>query len=133
MVDYLQRGDEFPSWRELFDQGALEQIELNINDLLVQEPTEGLYILSHRWESKDHPFPVGSEKISKLLTLLDETPEIKHLWIDYACLPQGERSGPEKEFFKTSLENANILYFTQYVILLIDLQCKLFGCPPPNV
>ena len=117
----------FPSCRELFDAGALDRIQVNISDLLQGETIDGLYYVSHRWEDKAHPFPAGrtgglSEKLAALLTVLEENIMISHVWIDYACLPQGAMSPIEEDFFYSSLESISFLYLTQSVVLMIDLE-----------
>ena len=59
-------------------------------------------------------------KTRKLIEFLHQNPHIKGVWIDYCCLPQGNRSTHEDSFFRTTLENVNLLYLCGKTLALID-------------
>lgn len=126
ILDILTSQSEatFPSCRELFERGALDIFPLTVSDLLEGYCQTGLHIVSHRWETPEHPFPPNSEKLSVLAGVLEQHPDITHVWIDYACLPQWPRSPVEDSFFAASLSSIVFLFLTQRVIVMIDQMCK---------
>ena len=51
-----------------------------------------------------------------------EHPEIKHVWYDEWCMPQGkERTPPEVADFQRMLKQINFLYLGARVLILLDL------------
>ena len=75
--------------------------------------------VSHRWEEKDHPDPKATKK-RKLIEILLQNRDIKGIWLDFCCLPQGDKSNAEDAFFRTSLTKVNILYLCGRVIAMLD-------------
>ena len=75
--------------------------------------------VSHRWEEKDHPDPKATKK-RKLIEILLQNRDIKGIWLDFCCLPQGNKSNAEDAFFRTSLTKVNILYLCGRVIAMLD-------------
>jgi len=72
-----------------------------------------------RWEQPDHPDPSG-EQLAKLRAYLHEHPEVRHVFVDYMCLAQGERTAADKAEFGQMLANINLLYLGCRVLVLMD-------------
>ena len=54
---------------------------------------------------------------------LDQHPEIKYVYYDYSCLPQGEQTEEERNDFRRMLSEMRMLYLGASVLLLVDLSC----------
>ena len=74
--------------------------------------------LSYRWRTKDDPDPDG-EQLAVVRKYVREHPEIKYVFIDFPCLPQGERDGKDKIAFFTQLPNMYLLYLGTSVLVCI--------------
>ena len=53
--------------------------------------------------------------------VLRELPQVRYVWYDFACMPQGERSAEEQSEFATMLRSCNLLYLGATVLALPDL------------
>ena len=106
------------SFRTLYRQGDLLVLDVT-DEEIVRGALDDYQCVSHRWEDKDHPDPSAVKK-RKLIEFLHQNPHIKGVWIDYCCLPQGNRSTHEDSFFRTTLENVNLLYLCGKTLALID-------------
>ena len=76
--------------------------------------------MSHRWETFDQPDLSGAQ-FEAIKAHVEANEEIKLIWYDYSCLPQGQRTDAENTLFRWGLENANFLYLGCSVLLLVDL------------
>lgn len=78
------------------------------------------FVISYPWLSKDHPDPNGVH-LKKLAELFMTFYYIKaHVFIDYCCLSQKDRTKEEDEQFNAALRNMHVLYthdWTQVVRL----------------
>ena len=71
----------------------------------------------YTWLKKHHPDPNG-ELVACLREFLRRNPHIKKVWVDFACLPQPERT-PEEDFvIKAGLKCVNLLYLGVPVVVL---------------
>ena len=59
--------------------------------------------------------------MSALRAFLQNAPSIKHVWVDWSCMPQGERSSSEQQEFKRMLPEINLVYLTATVLILMDM------------
>merc|ERR1712136_252820 len=75
--------------------------------------------VSHVWLTREHPDPEG-EQAEVIREFLHKRPEIEKVWIDWCCLPQGNKSEAEKAFFSQSLEVVNLVYLALGVIIVLD-------------
>ena len=110
-----------PECRTLADAGVLKTIRATDEELLLGEVFEDTLIISHRWESPEHPDP----KCTKLKILQDHlraNPKFKSIWFDYPCLPQGSKSPEEAAFFDYCLKAVNLLYLAGNVLVFVDGQ-----------
>ena len=73
---------------------------------------------SYRWRTKDDPDPDG-EQLAAVRKHVREHPEIKYVFIDFPCLPQGERDGKDKIAFFTQLPNMYLLYLGTSVLVCV--------------
>ena len=56
----------------------------------------------------------------ELLKYLKEKEEIEHVFVDYCCVPQGEKNRLEVQEFSMMLANINLLYLGSTVLILLD-------------
>lgn len=48
-------------------------------------------------------------------------PEIERVWVDYSCMPQGDKTAAQAADFKRMLSQVNLLYLGTSVLILLDL------------
>ena len=60
------------------------------------EGFEKILIISHRWEDPTHPDPACT-KLKELKKLLPTRPDIEGVWLDFTCLPQGDKDKEEHD------------------------------------
>ena len=86
--------------------------------------------VSHRWEEggrkkrpggHDEPDPTCEQKRA-LISMLEERPAIKYVWVDFSCMPQGERTEAEVAEFSVMLRNVNILFLGCTPLIICDVQ-----------
>ena len=97
----------------------LEQLTVTFRDCCTGQLRKKVLSVSHRWEHKKDPDPEGIQ-YAELRKFLMERPEIELVWIDYSCMPQGERTDKEKSEFKTMLPNINLIYLSAHVLIIMD-------------
>jgi hypothetical protein len=73
-----------------------------------------------RWETEAEPDPLGVQRHA-ICELLRQRPNIRYVWYDYACMPQGERTEEERAEFNEMLSQCNLLYLGCTVFALPDL------------
>ena len=108
-----------PVFQELRDRGVLREGVVRFRDVVRGVHCTDTLIVSHRWEEKGMPDPQGVQ-LRVIKEELDARPEIVRVWIDWCCMPQGERSGPDKAEFKRMLPRINMLYLGCSVLLIVD-------------
>jgi hypothetical protein len=112
-----------PECRKLEAAGVLRTIRATDEEVLLGELLDKTLIISHRWESPEHPDPECT-KLKKIQDHLRSRPEIDSIWLDYTCLPQGKKDPSESAFFDYCLYNVNLLYLAGRVLVFVDKECK---------
>ena len=49
-------------------------------------------------------------------------PHIRGVWMDYLCVPQGQKDAQELDFFQFTLDNIKMLYLSGQVLIFLDIQ-----------
>ena len=112
-------------FRKLYDQGALQVLVLTDKDIIAGS-LDDYVIVSHRWITPEHPDWDDKEpgnqsaKLKKLQEYLKANPDVKGIWMDFPCLPQGEKDDKEKAYFGASLASVNLLYLCANVLIFLD-------------
>mmetsp|Transcript_34929 Transcript_34929/g.80908 ORF Transcript_34929/g.80908 Transcript_34929/m.80908 type:complete len:927 (-) Transcript_34929:130-2910(-) len=129
-----------PEFRDAVEQHALEFIEVSTDEFILERKLSEFWIISHRWFSRSHPdwdenLPQNqSAKLKKLQELLCEHEEIRGIWLDFCCVPQGNnadgsdtyvhnygmRDEAEQRYFRYTLDNIKLLYLTGTVLIFVD-------------
>jgi len=94
---------------------------ISFGGALSGEYTLEILSLSYRWQTADHPDPTGMQ-LRALQQHLRHHLHIKHVFVDYMCLPQGQdRTPKEKAEFQVTLPNINLLYLgTSVLVIMFD-------------
>ena len=117
---------KMPEFRDLIAQGGIEWIDLPEIEILKGERLQNYWITSHRWFHKDHPdwdpdHPQNQgAKLRELQRMLQEHPHIRGVWMDYLCVPQGQKDAREQDFFQFTLDNIKMLYLSGQVVIFVD-------------
>jgi len=119
VADHLLSSSTLPDYRTLRDAGKLQRVTIHLQDVIDHADMEKVVVVSHRWIGSDHPDPHG-EQLRAIQEFLWKNPQIEHLWIDWCCLPQGDRTPAEAEFFRGCLHHANLLYLRFFVLVVAD-------------
>jgi len=93
--------------------------ELTFNDACTCALTRTMLSVSHRWENQAHPDPHGVQ-LSVIKRRLSALPDVELLWIDYSCMPQGQRSDAEQIEFQMMLPNINLIFLATQVLIIMD-------------
>ena len=108
-----------PDYRTLRGAGRLQRVTVYLQDAIDHANMEEVVVVSHRWITCDHPDPDG-EQLRAIQRFLLDHPKVQHLWIDWCCLPQGDRTPTEAAFFRECLHHANLLYLRFFVLVVAD-------------
>ena len=117
------------SEKELPKMVSLQELRKTKPDWIVQKLISldnvlgGTYVrdvctLSYRWCTAEDPDPDG-EQLALAREYVRKHPDIKFVFIDYLCLPQGERNSKEKIDFFTQLPNMYLLYLGTSVLVCV--------------
>ena len=78
--------------------------------------------ISHRWMSPKVADVDGAQLTAIQKHLADSGREIKYVWMDYSCMPQGEeKTAVQRADFKRMISQVNLLYLGTSVLILLDL------------
>jgi len=77
-------------------------------------------VVSHRWDRRDAPDPSGTQ-MKALKRHLRANPNYEYVWVDFSCMPQGDRTPEESEAFGRMLANINLLFLGSSVLILLDM------------
>lgn len=116
---HLPRTGGLPEYKELSRRGELHTITISVLDAVGHTRRADLLAVSHRWETPEHPDPHGVQ-LSALQVHLQQNPQIRLVWCDFCCLPQGRRTDAESALFSKALEHVNLLYLSLDVLLMVD-------------
>uniref|UniRef100_A0A6T8Z4W3 Heterokaryon incompatibility domain-containing protein n=1 Tax=Haptolina ericina TaxID=156174 RepID=A0A6T8Z4W3_9EUKA len=87
---------------------------------------EKVLVVSHRWDRPEEPDPSGTQ-LKALKRFLRAHTQYEYVWVDYSCMPQGERTKEEQEAFNLMLGNINLLFLGASVLILLDMSyCSRF-------
>ena len=101
-----------PSWLVVED--------VSLSDACRRARATDVLAVSHRWDEPSAPDPSGVQ-LGAIRAHLRAHPQIKRVWLDYCCMPQGhERTDSEQLAFGLMLRNINLLYLGCSVLLLAD-------------
>ena len=116
----LSDDEPLPECRTLLAAGILRRVPKRSQEELMRgEGFEKILIISHRWEDPTHPDPACT-KLKELKKLLPTRPDIEGVWLDFTCLPQGDKDKEEHDFFDYALSNVNLLYLSGKVLVFLD-------------
>ena len=111
--------EPFLALRDIFAKGYIIQEEITVQALLQGRLGSKYRIVSHNWETAQHPDPKCTRK-RLLANFLRETPACEGVWLDYACLPQGNRSDAEGEYFNRTLQSINYLFLALPAVIFAN-------------
>ncbi|KAK8099592.1 uncharacterized protein PG998_012833 [Apiospora kogelbergensis] len=90
--------------------------------------SEDCVFVSHYWRTQEHPDPDG-EDLRQLQGLLNEGFWSKSalFWVDWTCLPQKKRTGPEDEYFRRVLASIpRLVRDCSFVAQFAEYQARLW-------
>lgn len=119
VAEYLLSCSTLPDCRTLRAAGRLHRVTVSLQDAIAHAEMEKVVVVSHRWIACDHPDPEG-EQLRAIQKFLLRNPQVEHLWIDWCCLPQGDRTPTEAAFFRECLHHVNLLYLRFFVLVVAD-------------
>lgn len=77
--------------------------------------------VSHRWEDPHEP-DIAGVQFDALRKHLGKHPNIKFVWYDFWCMPQGKDcTREERADFKRMLQNINLIFLGMSVLIFLDL------------
>lgn len=126
-ADYLRvmtedQAKAIPTHKDLLANGTLKEFEFSFPESVATERFRNEFVaISHPWGTPAHPDPKGTQ-MSAIIEYLKCNREVKYLWFDYFCMPQGERTEDEKAYMKKALGLINMLYLGCHVAILLNLQ-----------
>ena len=112
-------GDRLPTFREAKAAGLLIQRTMTLGDALRGKYVKEILAVSHRWDTSDEPDTTGEQFIA-LKEHLNAHPEIKLVFFDFSCMPQGKRTEEEQAEFSAMLREINIIYVGGAVLIIMD-------------
>ena len=108
-----------PVFQEVQRLGKLTRVTIKLREVVRAAYRKHTLVVSHRWEEPTLPDAKG-EQLRVLKAHLDAHSEIERVWIDWSCMPQGERTPVEATDFKRMLPRINMLYLGCSVLLIVD-------------
>lgn len=125
-----------PSFQELSKSGWLACVPFSPTVALSGSFRSDVCVVSHPWQTHDHPDPNG-EQFRIIREHLDDHLEIKYVWYDYCCLPRatvgcggsclGDAPGmrltsglTERLYLERSFDHMPWLYLAAPVLVILD-------------
>jgi vacuolar protein 8 len=96
-----------------------EEKEITLEGACAHEYEDEVLAVSHCWEQPDEPDTQGKQ-FAAMRAYVRDKPAIKHVWVDFSCAPQKERTPAEERVFKRTLRFVNLLYLGSRVLILCD-------------
>jgi len=87
-----------------------------VQDVMKKTHARTVLTVSYPWFARESPFDPKGRKMQLLKHFLMRNEEIEEVWLDYACVPQGERSPEEQQLFDRTLPYINLLYLGTRVL-----------------
>ena len=127
----LQCEDAMPSFHELLRHDpecsgrVLRRVQVQRTTALRGGYVDNICTMAHVWRTQHDPDPDG-EQMRALKCFLRSHPQVRWIWMDYSCMPQGQahrriRTRAEYVEFQWMLLNMNWLFLATRTINLIDL------------
>ena len=110
---------KLPEFRELLRWKKLIPLKLSNDDCVRHLYRREILVISHRWQTKEDPDPKG-EQLREVMRYVIDNEDIKYVWFDYWCMPQGKRAPEEEVAFRYMLTHSNYLYLGCTVLILVD-------------
>jgi len=112
-----------PKFQDLLHEGGwLSKRSLSIKDVMHQSYAKypkSILTISHTWFEKGNHFDPHNVKMEALSSYLQNHKEIREVWLDWGCLPQGERTCDEQALFNRTLPVVNFLYLGTNVLRIV--------------
>jgi vacuolar protein 8 len=96
-----------------------EEKEITSEGACAHEYADKVLAVSHRWEQPDEPDTQGKQ-FAAMRAYVRGKPDIKHVWVDFSCAPQKERTPAEERVFERTLRFVNLLFLGSRVLILCD-------------
>jgi hypothetical protein len=117
MIWFFQRRSAFMSQTRMKKWSRDESDDYVLFPALNGFVTRGeCLFVSHFWRTNDHPDPDG--EYLRLHQAELESQAWSYIWVDWTCMPQGQRSVPEDAYFHRCLQkmsciirNRGFMYF----------------------
>lgn len=104
-------------------KAVLKHKKWAVDKLLNRVDTNDYAVVSHRWELSGNPDPNGCQQKALCAYLNDTGKDVKWLWYDYWCTPQGPGRTPcQNELYMYTLKRINLMYLSLNVVILYDKQ-----------
>ena len=109
-----------PCMQQLRDSQQLVKLSIDIASAFCGDgPITKVLFVSHRWETPEAPDLQGVQ-LKEVQQHLKENQDLKFVWFDFWCMPQGNRTSAEEEMFRDTLKAIADLYLTAKVLILLD-------------
>ena len=93
--------------------------EITLEGACAHEYADEVLAVSHRWENPAEPDTQGKQ-FAAMREYVRGKPAIKHVWVDFSCAPQKERTPAEELVFKRTLRFISLLFLGSKVLILCD-------------
>lgn len=135
----LQCDDAMPSFHELLRHDpecsgrVLRRVQVQRTTALRGGEVDNICTVAHVWRTQHDPDPDG-EQMRALKCFLRSHPQVRWIWMDYSCMPQGKahcriRTRAEYVEFQWMLLNMNWLFLGGRVLILLEPEFMLRAWP----
>lgn len=93
--------------------------DVRFKDIVSGEAFRDHLVISHRWQQLGHPDPNG-EQLQEIRTYLQANIEVRFVWLDFWCLPQGKRDNAAETHFRNALDKVYLLFLGFPILILLD-------------
>ena len=102
---------QHPTW--------FEELEITLEGACAHEYAGRILAVSHRWEAQGQPDTEGLQ-LAAVRTYVVEHPDVTHVWLDFYCAPQWQRTAEEDKIFQRTLRFISRLFLGASVLILCD-------------
>lgn len=119
MEKFINSKGPLPKHQEMLKmEGWLVKKCVTIDDIIEGTLMADTVAVSYGWETRAHPDPDGLQA-DAVRQFARQNPRFKWLWLDWASLPQNERSDEDEKLFGAGLKNANMMYLGATVAIIL--------------
>jgi len=112
--------EPLPRFQEALKRGLLVKLPVQPELALAGAFRRSCLVVSHRWMKPGVPDTDGSQ-LQALRRHLDKDKEVRFVWQDWSCMPQGgEKTEEETAYFRKALRDVNLLYLSMKVLIMLD-------------